>query len=521
MYLNLKSNSKLFIFASMGKKVILVILDGWGKGRLDDSNAIYKADTPFVDKLYATQPNSELITFGEQVGLPAGQMGNSEVGHMNIGAGRIVYQELLRINNAIKNKTLNTNPVLLKAIQYAKENNKPVHFMGLLSDGGVHSHIEHLKALTSIAHENGVKEQYVHAFMDGRDTDPKSGKSYLLDIEQHLEKISGKIASVIGRYYAMDRDNRWERIKLAYDLLIHGKGVKSNNIQAAIQHSYDEGITDEFVKPIIAVDENDTSIATIKEGDVVICFNYRTDRCREITQVLTQNDRLEDGMQTIDLQYFTMTEYDKKFKGINILFKNEDIKMTLGEVLEKNNKSQLRIAETEKYAHVTFFFSGGKEAAFGHEDRILIQSPKVATYDMQPEMSAIEVKDKVVAVLKKANTDYICLNFANTDMVGHTGIFKAAMKAASTVDACLKEVVETAVANDYAVLVTADHGNSDYLVNEDGSPNTAHSMNPVPLFVINTSATSVKNGKLADLAPTILSIMGIDIPKEMTGEILI
>ncbi|HRH64888.1 MAG TPA: 2,3-bisphosphoglycerate-independent phosphoglycerate mutase [Bacteroidia bacterium] len=505
----------------MKKKVVLIIMDGWGKGPHSDANAIYKAQTPFVDSLFATAPNSELLTSGENVGLPEGQMGNSEVGHLNIGAGRVVYQDLVRINLAIKDGSLKSHPVLRDMLQYVKQNNKKLHFIGLVSDGGVHSHINHLKALCDTAKDNGVKEAFIHAFMDGRDTDPKSGIGFLQELQQHHSGSVGKIASVIGRYYAMDRDKRWERIQQAYDLLVHGKGRACVDVIQAMQESYSAGITDEFIKPIVAVDENKIPLAIIEPGDAVLCFNFRTDRCREITQVLTQKDFHEQNMHKMELYYVTMTNYDDTYQKVKVIYDKDNLVNTLGEVLAKAGKSQIRIAETEKYPHVTFFFSGGREDPFPGENRIMIPSPKVATYDLQPEMSAGVVTDAICAELEKGETDFVCLNFANSDMVGHTGVFKAVVKAVETVDACVKRVVETGKKSGYSFLITADHGNADFMINDDGSPNTAHTTNPVPLFLVDTDYPRIKNGRLADLAPTILTLMGLDIPKEMTGKVLL
>jgi 2,3-bisphosphoglycerate-independent phosphoglycerate mutase len=504
-------------------KVILIILDGWGHGPNPSSSAIAQAKTPFTDSLYEKYPNSELVTFGELVGLPEGQMGNSEVGHMNIGAGRIVYQELARINKAIREKELHTNPVLQKALTYAKENNKPVHFMGLVSDGGVHSHINHLKALCDISHEAGVQHAYIHAFTDGRDTAPKGGHGYIADVMNHIEGKNVQLASVIGRYYSMDRDKRWERVKLAYDLLVHGKGESSDNVLDTINAHYEAGETDEFLKPIVMADESGAPLATLKDDDVLICFNFRTDRPREISEVLTQQDHPDQDMKKLNLKYFTMTRYDETFKGIEVLFTKDDIKNTIGEVLAKAGKTQVRIAETEKYPHVTFFFSGGREDAFEGERRLLIQSPKVATYDLQPEMGALEITDSIIDDIQKHQPDFICLNYANTDMVGHTGVFEAAVKAAETVDQCVASLIKEALKYNYEAIIIADHGNSDYMINEDGSPHTAHTTNPVPCFFISKKADnfSIKDGKLADVAPTILQRMGVDIPSEMDGEILL
>ena len=497
-------------------------MDGWGLGQVKSSDAIQHANVPFVSSLYSKYPNTTLVTFGEKVGLPEGQMGNSEVGHLNLGAGRVVYQELQRINVAIREGELATNPVFQQALQYAKNNQKPLHLMGLVSDGGVHSHINHLKAITSACQLMGLTEVYIHAFTDGRDTDPKSGYKFLKDLESHLEKSTGKIASVTGRYYAMDRDKRWERVKLAYDALVHGTGVQTNNITEAVEKSYAENITDEFIKPIIRIGENGGPLTCIKDGDAVICFNFRTDRCREITQVLTQIDMPDAGMKKLSIHYTTMTDYDKTYKGVNVIFETDNLNNTLGEVLEKNGLKQIRIAETEKYPHVTFFFNGGREVPFVGESRIMIPSPKVATYDLQPEMSANGVTEAILPEIQKHEASFICLNFANTDMVGHTGVWEAVIKAAETVDSCVQRIVTTALENDYTIFLTADHGNADYMINEDGTPNTAHTMNPVPFFIIDNSwKGNLKPGKLGDLAPTMLSMLGIEIPKEMTGDILI
>ncbi len=504
------------------KKAILIIMDGWGHGKVPGADAIQQSKATYVKSLYKLYPNTELRTDGEVVGLPDGQMGNSEVGHLNIGAGRVVYQELVRINKAVREKTLDTNESLLYAINYVKLKDCNLHLMGLVSNGGVHSSIVHLKALLDIANENGLKKVFVHVFTDGRDTDPKSGYSFVEDLQNHLAKSTGTIASLIGRYYAMDRDNRWERVKLAYDLLVNGKGEPSENILQSIIESYNKGVTDEFIKPIIRVDENGKPIATINENDAVICFNFRTDRCREITKALTQQEFPEQEMKPLNLHYTTMTIYDHSFKNIRNIFTNEDMSLTLGEVIANNGLKQIRIAETEKYPHVTFFFSGGREKPFDGEKRIMIPSPKVATYDLQPEMSALEVRDAILVELKTKSADFICLNFANADMVGHTGVFTAVMKAVEIVDQCVNEVVETALDNDYTVFLTADHGNADYMINDDGTPNTAHTKNPVPFFLIDRNyKPKLKSGKLSDLAPTILKIMGLEQPKEMTGEILI
>jgi 2,3-bisphosphoglycerate-independent phosphoglycerate mutase len=501
------------------KKVILIIMDGWGLGKVKSSDAIQHAKTPFVSSLYAKYPNTTLVTCGEDVGLPEGQMGNSEVCHLNLGAGRIVYQELQRINVAIKTGEFAANATLLAAIDFAKQNNKPLHLIGLVSDGGVHSHTSHLKALTSLCAAQGLSNVLIHAFTDGRDTDPKSGLGFLSDLQNHLEKSTGTIASVTGRYYAMDRDKRWERVKLAYDGMVNGTGLKATDILGAVKKSYEEGVTDEFIKPIINSNIQNTSI---KDGDVVICFNFRTDRCREITQVLTQTDFPDFGMKKLDLHYTTITQYDQTYKNVHVVFENDDLKNTLGEILEQHNKTQIRIAETEKYPHVSFFFSGGREKEFAGERRIMVQSPKVATYDLQPEMSAYEVADAIVKEIENDPTDFICLNFANADMVGHTGVWEAVIKAVETVDTCVEKVVTAALQQDYAVFILADHGNADYEINEDGTPNTAHTLNLVPFFIVDKEwKGNIKNGKLGDIAPTILTMMQLPLPKEMTGNILI
>lgn len=499
-----------------------MILDGWGIATNKAVSAIDKAKTPFVDSLYGKYPNSKLEASGLAVGLPAGQMGNSEVGHMNIGAGRVVYQDLVRINKAIEEKELDTNPVLLEAFDYARKNNKNVHYIGLVSDGGVHSHVEHLKGLITIAHNNHVNNLFIHAFTDGRDTDPKGGVAYLQDVLQHLSKTSGKLASVVGRYYAMDRDKRWERVKLAYDLLVKGVGEKSTDALKSIQQSYDNNVTDEFIKPIVMVGADQKPVGTIQEGDVVLCFNFRTDRGRQITQALTQQNFPEQDMKTIPLNYITLTNYDDSFKGVKVIFDKDNLEKTLGEVVANAGKKQIRIAETEKYPHVTFFFSGGREEAFPGESRLLCPSPKVATYDLAPEMSANDIKDKIIPELNKKEPDFICLNFANPDMVGHTGVFEAAVKACETVDRCAQEVAETALKNDYAIIIIADHGNADMMINEDGTPNTAHTTNLVPCILMDNSYKGkLKDGKLGDLAPTILTLMGVAIPAQMTGHVLL
>ena len=497
-------------------------MDGWGIGAVPASDVIKHANVPFVSSLYNTYPNATLITCGEQVGLPDGQMGNSEVGHLNLGAGRIVYQELQRINVAIRTGEFQQNETLLSALQYAKKNGKKIHLIGLVSDGGVHAHINHIKAITDLCKSQGVENVFIHAFTDGRDTDPKSGLSFITSLDEHLKQSTGKIASITGRYYAMDRDKRWERVKLAYDGMVHGIGEHAHDAVEAIKQSYENNLTDEFIKPLIIVDKNDQPLATIQDGDAVICFNFRTDRCREITEALTQKDFSDHGMKKLDLQYTTMTEYDNTFKNVNVIFRNDNLNNTLGEVLEKHNKTQIRIAETEKYPHVTFFFSGGREVPFEGERRIMAQSPKVATYDLQPEMSAFEITDKIIPEINNKSADFICLNYANADMVGHTGVWSAAVKAVETVDACVRQVVEAALQNEYTIFLTADHGNADYMKNEDGTPNTAHTLNPVPLFIIDKHWRGiVKSGKLGDIAPTILTMMNIPIPTEMTGEILI
>jgi 2,3-bisphosphoglycerate-independent phosphoglycerate mutase len=505
----------------MNRKVLLMILDGWGIATNKEVSAIDRAHTPFMDSLYPAYPNSRLEASSLAVGLPEGQMGNSEVGHMNIGAGRVVYQDLVRINKAIDEGELNANPLLNEAFTYALQHNKAVHYIGLVSDGGVHSHIHHLKGLCTLAHSKGINNLFIHAFTDGRDTDPKSGLGFLSDLQNHLRKTTGTIASVVGRYYAMDRDKRWERVKLAYDLLVHGAGQPVADVLQGVEQSYSENITDEFIKPIVVV-KNGKPVATIKEGDVVLCFNFRTDRGRQITMALTQQDFHEYNMAALDLFYITLTNYDDTFKKVKILFDKDNLENTLGEVLAKHGKKQIRIAETEKYPHVTFFFSGGREETFPGESRILCPSPKVATYDLKPEMSALEIKDKIIPELEKNEADFICLNFANPDMVGHTGVFEAAVKACETVDFCAGKVTEAALKNGYTTLIIADHGNADCMINDDGSPNTAHTTNLVPCILIDAAYRGkIKNGKLGDLAPTILTLMGLPIPKEMTGHVLI
>ncbi len=501
------------------KKSILIIMDGWGLGKVKSSDAIQNANVPFVSSLYKTYPNSTLVTCGEEVGLPEGQMGNSEVGHLNLGAGRIVYQDLQRINVAIKNKIFESNATLLATIQYAKENHKPLHLIGLVSNGGVHSHINHVKAIASLCSTLQFENLLVHAFMDGRDTDPKSGFGFIQELDEHLTKTTGKIATITGRYYAMDRDKRWERIKIAYDALVNAKGNHTDDIKASIKASYKINITDEFLMPII---NNTVADTKIKPGDAVLSFNFRTDRCREITEVLTQTDMPEFGMQKLDLHYTTMTNYDHNFKNVQVLFDKDNLDNTIGEVIAAAGKTQMRIAETEKYPHVSFFFSGGREVPFSLERRIMIPSPKVATYDLQPQMSAYEVTESVIKDIDTNAPDFICLNFANADMVGHTGVWDAVIKAVETVDECVKKVVTKALEKDYSVFLLADHGNADYEINEDGTPNTAHSLNLVPFFVIdNYWKGQVQPGKLGDVAPTILTMMGLQIPEAMTGKVLI
>jgi len=503
------------------KKTLLMILDGWGIGKGDNADVISQVATPNMDRLEKEYPSSQLHASGENVGLPDGQMGNSEVGHLNIGAGRVVYQDLVKINMAVKDGSIGENPALLEAFTYARDKEKQVHFMGLLSDGGVHSLDKHLYKLCDITGEYGIKNVFIHAFGDGRDTDPQSGKGYMENLEKHLETSNGKVASFIGRYYAMDRDKRWERVKEAYDLLVHGKGRAAGNVVKALQESYDKGVTDEFVKPIVIVDEENKALGTIQEGDVIVFFNFRNDRAKELTIVLTQKDMPEFGMHTIPLHYCTMTPYDATFEGLHVIYDKDNVTNTIGEVVSNAGLSQLRIAETEKYAHVTFFFSGGREEVFKNENRILVPSPKVATYDLQPEMSAFEVKDAVIGDIRENGPDFICLNFANGDMVGHTGIYASIEKAVTTVDQCVGEVVEVARENGYDVMIIADHGNADNAVNADGSPNTAHSLNPVPCIMVTDDYTTVGEGILADVAPTLLHIMGVDQPEEMTGKVLV
>ena len=505
-----------------GKKVILLIMDGWGLGSVKSADAIQHANVPFVSGLYTKYPHTTLITCGEAVGLPDGQMGNSEVGHLNLGAGRIVYQELQRINVAIRNGSFALNEQLLTAIREAKLKNKRFHLLGLVSDGGVHSHIEHLKAILDVCKQHQLQEVYIHAFTDGRDTDPKSGIAFLENLQQHCKTTVGKIATVSGRYFAMDRDKRWERIKLAYDAMVVGTGEIAHDPLQLIQHAYANNITDEFIKPTVLVDNNGAPVGSLRDGDVAMCFNFRTDRCREITQVLTQTDMPAFAMRKLNLHYTTMTEYDKTYQNVQVVFETDNLNNTIGAILEQHGKKQIRIAETEKYPHVTFFFSGGREVPYKGETRIMAPSPKVATYDMQPEMSAFELTDMLLPEIEKEEPDFICLNYANADMVGHTGIWEAVIRAVETVDACVERVVTTALQHGYTIFLTADHGNADYMINDDGTPNTAHSLNPVPLFIIdNNWKGNIKPGKLGDIAPTILTMMQLPIPPEMTGKVLI
>ena len=505
----------------MNKKVILMILDGWGKSPDPKVSAIDNANIPFINSLYTKYPSAQLRTDGLNVGLPEGQMGNSEVGHMNLGAGRIVYQDLAKINLAVQNKTMNQEKPLLDAFKYAKDNNKSVHFLGLLSDGGVHSHTSHLRGLIDATQDFGLEKVFVHAFTDGRDVDPKSGALYLEDLNNYIDSKSVKLASVIGRYYAMDRDKRWERVKLAYDLLVNGTGKHSKDAVLSILDSYKHNITDEFVEPMLMVDDNDTPIATIQNDDVVIFFNFRTDRGRELTEALSQQDFHEQNMHKLNLYYVTMTNYDDTYKNVHVIYDKDNLTQTLGEVLEKAGKTQIRIAETEKYPHVTFFFSGGREIPFVGETRIMKNSPKVATYDLQPEMSAFELKDALVPELNKGEVDFVCLNFANGDMVGHTGVMEAAIKACEAIDTCVKEVVEAALSNNYTTIIIADHGNCETMINPDGSPNTAHTTNPVPIILVDKELKTIHDGVLGDIAPTILELMGIEKPAVMTQHSLL
>ena len=498
-----------------------MILDGWGKSPNPKVSAIDNANVPYINSLYTKYPNAQLRTDGLNVGLPEGQMGNSEVGHINLGAGRIVYQDLAKINLAVKNKTMSQEQTLIDAFKYAKANNKAVHFLGLVSDGGVHSHTSHLRSLIDASQDFGLSNVFVHAFTDGRDVDPKSGKKYLQDLENYIQNTSVKIATVVGRYYAMDRDNRWERIKLAYDLIVNGIGKYSTNLVDSITESYTNNVTDEFILPLIAVDENDKPIATIQNDDVVLLFNFRTDRGRELTEALSQKDFHEFNMHKLNLYYVTMTNYNDTYENVYVIYDKDNITETLGEVLEKHNKTQIRIAETEKYPHVTFFFSGGREQPFRGETRILRNSPKVATYDLQPEMSAFELAAALVPELAAGKVDFVCLNFANGDMVGHTGVMAAAIKACEAVDVCVKQVVEAALENNYTTIIIADHGNCETMINPDGSPNTAHTTNPVPIILVDKDLKTIHDGVLGDLAPTILALMGIEKPAVMTGKSLL
>ncbi|MBE9487896.1 MAG: 2,3-bisphosphoglycerate-independent phosphoglycerate mutase [Bacteroidetes bacterium] len=504
----------------MKNKVFLMILDGWGNGDKSKSDVIFNGDSSYLKKLESTYPTSQLLTSGENVGLPDGQMGNSEVGHLNLGAGRIVYQDLVKINKACADNSIASNPVIVEAMRYAAENNKAVHFIGLLSNGGVHSLDTHVYKLTDVATEAGVKNVFVHAFTDGRDTDPRSGKAFIASLEKYLVGNNAQLASIIGRFYAMDRDKRWERVRIAYDMLVKGEGTHAVDSQKAIQDSYDAGVTDEFIKPVVMVDENDKPRGVISDGDVVFSFNYRSDRGREITMVLAE-DNIEGMTKIPNVKYLTMTPYDEGFKNVSIVYNKDNIKNTLGETIANAGLTQLHIAETEKYAHVTFFFNGGREAPYKNENRVLVSSPKVATYDLQPEMSAPELRDAVIKEMKESKPDFICLNFANGDMVGHTGVYDAILKAVATINSVVESVVNVAKEEKYTILICADHGNADYALNPDGTPNTAHSLNPVPFIVVSDEVKSVKSGVLADVAPTILNLMGVDIPEDMTGHILV
>ncbi len=506
----------------MKKKVVLIIMDGWGEAPATHANAVSEAHTPFIDNCYKKYSHAQLLTDGENVGLPAGQMGNSEVGHMNLGAGRIVYQDLVKLNKEVRDNLLKENVEWKKTVAYCNENNKPLHLIGLVSNGGVHSHIEHLKHLCFLAHEAGIAKVFIHAFTDGRDTDPKSGLAFIADLENYIlqNNLNTKIATVCGRYYAMDRDKRWERVAIAYNAMVNGEGKKFSSATDAMQSSYTDTVTDEFILPCI-ITEAGNAIAKIAEGDAVLCFNFRTDRCREITVALTQTDMHEQNMHTMNLHYVTMTRYDESFNGINVMYEKDNLNKTLGEVLSENGLHQLRMAETEKYPHVTFFFNGGREAAFEKEDRIMEPSPKVATYDLQPEMSAVPLKNAFLKAIENKDYDFVCLNFANPDMVGHTGVYDAVKKAVETVDACVAEMVSKAGERGYSFIIIADHGNSEYMINDDGSPNTAHTTNPVPFIVIDRDVQAVKNGILADVAPTILNLLSIAQPNEMTGNSLV
>jgi 2,3-bisphosphoglycerate-independent phosphoglycerate mutase len=503
------------------KKALLMILDGWGIGNKSKSDVIASVGAPNIENLSKKYLNAQLLTDGENVGLPEGQMGNSEVGHLNIGAGRVVYQDLVKINLAIKDKSIEKNRVIVDAFNYAKENNKAVHFLGLIGPGGVHAMTNHLLTLCDITSQYNLENVFIHALTDGRDTDPRSGLGFMKEVVNHIDGTNVKLASMTGRYYTMDRDSRWDRIKLGYDVMVNGIGQHATNAIKVIEDSYAEGLTDEFIKPVVFVDDNDEPVGKIQEGDVVFCFNFRTDRLRQITTVLSQKDMPEEGMKTLPLHYVTMTSYDENFKNVNVAFTKDNVQNTIGEVVSKAGLKQIRIAETEKYAHVTFFMNGGREKEFEGEQRILINSPKVATYDLKPEMSAFEVKDAIVAELNKGEVDFVALNFANGDMVGHTGIYEAISKAVKAVDQCVAEVVEAARNNGYDVVIIADHGNADNAINEDGTPNTAHSLNPVPIIVISDNFSKVENGILADVAPTVLTLMGLDIPKDMTGKVLV
>ncbi len=505
------------------KHALLVILDGWGISSDKKISAVAQANTPFVDHLCKNYPNSTLVTYGEEVGLPPGQMGNSEVGHLNIGAGRVVYQDFAKINKSIADKEFDTHPVFIEAMKYANQNDKSVHLIGLLSDGGVHAHTSHLRALCDIVKKEGVKNSFVHAFLDGRDVDPKSGSGYLKNLKEYLEDKPTKIASVIGRYYAMDRDNRWERIKLAYDLLVNGTGAATQNPVAAVEDSYQKDVTDEFIKPLVCVDDAQQPVGKIKADDVVIFFNFRTDRPRELTQVLTQKDFPDFEMSRLPLYYVTMTRYDENFENVKVAFSKDNLQQTLGEVISDAQLSQVRIAETEKYPHVTFFFSGGRETPFVGENRIMVDSPKVATYDLQPEMSAKMVTEKIIQTIENFQPNFVCLNYANTDMVGHTGDMSAAIKAAETVDECLQNLIQSALNHDYQAIIIADHGNSDVMINPDGSPNTAHTTNPVPCIYVSKRADNMvlSDGKLGDIAPTILGMLNVGVPAIMTGNNLL
>jgi 2,3-bisphosphoglycerate-independent phosphoglycerate mutase len=521
LQLKVKVLYKLFQIQFLMKKAILIILDGWGLGNKGKSDVIANTKTPNIDSLIAEYPNSQLLTCGEDVGLPEGQMGNSEVGHLNIGAGRVVYQDLVRINKAIRDNSIASNAEFVKALSYARDNKKAVHFLGLIGPGGVHAMSHHLFKLCDLTKDYGLDRVFIHALTDGRDTDPRSGYGFMESVVNHIKTSNVKIASLIGRYYTMDRDKRWERVREGYELMVSGKGKPCTDVLKAIKDSYNDGVTDEFIKPVIMVDEKGEPLGIVREGDVFICFNFRTDRLRQITTVLTQKDMPEQGMKTIPLYYLTLTTYDESFSGVHVVFDKQNVSNTMGEVISNAGHKQIRIAETEKYAHVTFFFNGGREEEFRGEKRILISSPKVATYDLKPEMSAFEVTDAIVAELKEATADFVCLNFANGDMVGHTGVYEAIQKAIETVDSCVGRVVKAATENGYTAMIIADHGNADYAVNDDGSPNTAHSLNPVPCILIDKNYFRISDGILADVAPTLLTIMGLPVPAEMSGKVLI